>query len=168
MVEFHFLIWSFHQCFVKTFFPVYTLLIVTSFQLSFCRYTVFFCWRNKTQFKCGWYAWEIILHILSTFSLRSLFSLLNERQEKTFNSVNDVGEKSNYYPKQNYYFDLHSKTQTGTSCEKCNSKAFRLGIFYTLLWLSSIDNECKCQILLLIYYFDCLLYTYTKEMNKTK
>ena len=25
--------------------------------------------------------------------------------------------------------DIH-KTQTGTSCEKCNSKAFRLGILY--------------------------------------
>ena len=24
--------------------------------------------------------------------------------------------------------DIHYKTQTGTSCEKCNSKAFRLGI----------------------------------------
>ena len=24
--------------------------------------------------------------------------------------------------------DIHFKTQTGTSCEKCNSKAFRLGI----------------------------------------
>ena len=23
---------------------------------------------------------------------------------------------------------IHYKTQTGTSCEKCNSKAFRLGI----------------------------------------
>ena len=27
-------------------------------------------------------------------------------------------------------------------------------ISYTLLWLSSIDNECKCQILLLIYPYD--------------
>ena len=25
-------------------------------------------------------------------------------------------------------YDIHYKTQTGTSCEKCNSKAFRLGI----------------------------------------
>ena len=25
--------------------------------------------------------------------------------------------------------DIHYKTQTGTSCEKCNSKAFRLGIY---------------------------------------
>ena len=24
--------------------------------------------------------------------------------------------------------DIHYKTQTGTSCKKCNSKAFRLGI----------------------------------------
>ena len=24
--------------------------------------------------------------------------------------------------------DIHYKTQTGTSCEKCNSKAFQLGI----------------------------------------
>ena len=27
-----------------------------------------------------------------------------------------------------YRKDIHYKTQTGTSCEKCNSKAFRLGI----------------------------------------
>ena len=27
-----------------------------------------------------------------------------------------------------YCKDIHYKTQTGTSCEKCNSKAFRLGI----------------------------------------
>ena len=45
--------------------------------------------------------------------------------------------KSVYYNRWNFKvmcwkfecrYDIHYKTQTGTSCEKCNSKAFRLGI----------------------------------------
>ena len=32
--------------------------------------------------------------------------------------------------------DIHYKTQTGTSCEKCNSKAFRLGIEPASLWIT--------------------------------
>ena len=82
--------------------------------------------------------------------------------------------------------DIHNKIQTGTSGEKCNSKAFRLGIKPTssglldqcsttelqkpfpitwarvqyiyinemvkpIKYINNNGNECKCQILLLIY-----------------
>ena len=35
--------------------------------------------------------------------------------------------------------DIHYKTQTGTSCEKCNSKAFRLEIEPTF---SGLLDQC--------------------------
>ena len=48
-----------------------------------------------------------------------------------------------------YRKDIHYKTQTGTSCEKCNSKAFQLGIEP---YNSLIHNDLYIYVIVYLIY----------------